>query len=328
VLSPDVRRRAALSPGAGWIGQWPARTVRPVEWLNYHHLLYFWMVVREGGIAAASRKLHVGRPSISMQIKSLEAFFGAPLFVRRGRNLELTETGKLVHGYAESIFQTGRELVDAVQGHPTGRPRILRVGIADVMAKLVAFQLLLPALDFDEEMALQCREDHPERLFADLAVHELDLVLSDIPLGPRTGVKAYNHLVGESTTTLFAAPALARRLTRRFPDSLTDAPFLMPSRDTAIRVSLDLWLEERDLRPVVVGEFADSALIKVFGQAGRGVFPAPTVVQQQVCDQYGVRPLGELKDVLDRYYAISPERKIKHPAVSCLVSSAKAELFG
>jgi LysR family transcriptional activator of nhaA len=183
-----------------------------MNWLNYNHLHYFWVVVREGGIAAASRRLHVGRPAISMQLKSLEEFIGSPLFTRRGRYLSLTETGKLVHGYAEEIFQSGNELVDAVRGRATGRPLKLRVGIADVMAKLVAFQLLEPALDGDEPIALDCREDDPKRLFAELAVQNLDLVLSDVPLAPGLDVRAYNHLVGESTTTLFAAPPLERRL--------------------------------------------------------------------------------------------------------------------
>ena len=299
-----------------------------MEWLNYHHLHYFWTVAREGGIAAASRKLHVGRPSISAQLKSLEAFIGAPLFERRGRYLDLTDTGRLVFDYADNIFQTGRELVDAVRGRPTGRPLTLRVGIADVMAKLVAFQLLQPALDFDEQVALDCREAEPSQLFADLALHELDLVLSDIPLGPGIDVKAYNHSMGESTITLFAAPALARRLRRGFPMSLTGEPFLMPASSSAIRRSLEMWLEENDLRPVVVGEFEDSALLKVFGQAGRGVFPSPTIVSDQVVKQYGVKALGELSEVRERFYAISPERKITHPAVTRIIEHAKANIFG
>ncbi len=298
-----------------------------MEWLNYHHLLYFWMTVREGSIAGASRKLLVGRPSVSMQLKSLETFIGAPLLVRHGPRLELTDTGKMVYGYAEDIFQTGKELLEAVRGRPTGRPVTFRVGVADVMAKLVAFQLLLPALDFDEQMSLECREDHPQRLFADLAVHELDLVLSDIPLAPGIDVKAYNHVVGQSTTTLFAAPALAKQLRRGFPKSLDQQPLLMPSRHTAIRRALEIWFDEQGLRPTVVAQFEDSALLKVFGQAGRGVFPAPTVVKDQVCKQYGVRALGELDSVRERFYAISPERKIKHPAVACIVESAKSGLF-
>jgi len=298
-----------------------------MEWLNYHHLLYFWTVVQEGGIAAASRKLQVGRPSISMQVKSLEAFVGAPLFTRRGRHLGLTETGKLVHAYAEDIFRTGRELVEAVRGRPTGRPMVLRVGIADVMAKLVAFRLLAPALDEKPPITLVCREEHPDRLFAELAVHELDLVLSDVPMSPGLDVRAYNHVVGESTTTLFAAPDLARRLRRRFPRSLDGEPFLMPSRATAIRRSLDHWLEEQEVRPRVVGEFEDSALIKVFGQAGHGVLPAPTVVRVEVERQYGVHAIGEIETLRERYYAISPERRIKHPAVARIVEHARRDLF-
>jgi LysR family transcriptional activator of nhaA len=298
-----------------------------MEWLNYHHLLYFWTVVEEGGIAAASRKLGVGRPSISAQVSSLEAFVRAPLFVRRGRHLTLTETGKLVHAYAGEIFRTGRELVEAVRGRPTGRPLVFRVGIADVMAKLVAFRLLRPALEGDEAVELECREEHPERLFAELAVHELDLVLSDIPLSPALDVRAYNHVVGESTTTLFATPSLARRLARHFPRSLDGQPFLMPSRATAIRRSLDHWLEEQEVRPRIVGEFEDSALLKVFGQAGHGVFPAPTIVQAEVERKYGVRPLGELEAVRERYYAISAERRIKHPAVARIVEHARRDLL-
>lgn len=298
-----------------------------MEWLNYHHLFYFWSVAREGGIAAASRTLHVGRPSISMQVKTLEEFFGEDLFVRRGRHLELTETGKVVYQYAEEIFRTGRELVDAIRGRPTGRPQLFRVGIADVMAKFVAFELLLPALDFEVNVELRCQEDHPTQLFAQLAVHELDLVLSDIPLAPVSGVKAYNHVMGESSTTLFAAPDLAKRLKRGFPDSLDGTPFLMPSKDTAIRHSLDLWFDHNAVRPVVVGEFSDSGLLKVFGQAGRGVFAAPTIVKKHIMDQYRVVAISELETVRDRFYAISPERRIRHPAVARIVESAKKGLF-
>ena len=298
-----------------------------MEWLNYHHLLYFWTVASEGSIAAASRKLGVGRPAISMQMKSLEEFIGSPLFSRRGKHLTLTETGELVLRYAEDIFHTGRELVDAVRGRPPGRPRRFRVGIADVMAKLVAFQLLLPAVDADENTVLECREDEPNRLFAELAVHELDLVLSDIPVAPGLDVRAYNHVMGESTTTLFAAPALARKLKSKFPHSLTGTPFLMPSKAAAIRHSLQQWLQEKELRPTVVGEFEDGALMKVFGQAGRGVFPAPTVVKDQICKNYNVRPLGELTEVRERFYAISPERKIRHPGVARIVESAKSGIF-
>jgi len=298
-----------------------------MEWLNYHHLLYFWTVAYEGGIAAASRKLGVGRPAISMQLKLLETFVGSPLFHRRGKHLTLTETGELVQRYADDIFRTGRELVDAVRGRPTGRPQRFRVGIADVMAKLVAFQLLLPAMEADENTVLECHEDEPNRLFAQLAVHDLDLVLSDIPVAPGLDVRAYNHVVGESTTTLFATPTLVRKLKNRFPASLDGIPFLMPSKAAAIRHSLEQWFEEQSLRPTVIGVFEDAALMKVFGQAGKGVFPGPTVVSDQICKNYNVRPLGHLPEVRERFYAISAERKIRHPGVARIVESAKSGIF-
>lgn len=299
-----------------------------MDWLNYHHLFYFWTVAREGGIAAASRKLHVGRPAISMQIKSLEAALGTPLFERRGRHLELTETGRMVNGYAEDIFQTGRELMDAVRGRPTGRPLRLRVGIVDVMAKTVASRLLLPALEFGEGVFLECREAPPNQLFAELAIHELDLVLSDTRLPAGLDVRAYSHVMGDSSSTLFAVPELAEGLRADFPASLDGAPFLMPAPTSVVHRSIEQWLDARELRPAFAGEFEDSALMKAFGQAGVGIFPAPTVVREAVESQYGVLAVGELHDVRERFYAISPERKIEHPAVAHLVEQARQDLFG
>ncbi|QDU68336.1 LysR family transcriptional regulator [Engelhardtia mirabilis] len=295
-----------------------------MEWLNYHHLLYFWTVARAGSIAAASQELHVGRPAISMQLKSLEAFFGTPLFLRRGRRLELTETGKLVEGYASEIFRTGRELVEVVRGSSLGRRQVVRVGIADVMAKLIAFALLDSAFSEDDDVHLVLSEDSPRRLFAALAVHELDLVLSDVALAPGLDVRARSHRVGSSTTTLFASPELAARLAPGFPGSLDGAPFLLPSRESAVRASLDRWFESERLRPRTVAEFDDSALMKVFGQAGRGAFPGPTAVAEQIVERYGVRALGVLPTVTERYWAISPERKIAHPAVARIVEGAAA----
>ncbi len=298
-----------------------------MDWLNYHHLHYFWVAVREGGIAAASRRLGVGRPAISAQIKSLEAAVGQPLFRRRGRRLELTETGKLVHRYAEDIFSTGRELMGAVRGLTPARSVPLRVGIADVMAKLVAFRLLEPAMDLEEPLVLEVREDQPMRLFAELAVHELDLVLSDVPLTAGLDVRAHSHEMGESTTSLFAAPELARDLKPGWPGSLEGVDFLMPSRSAAMRGGLELWLEASGLHPRVRAEFEDSALLQVFGQAGRGVFPAPTIVSAAVCSQYEVEVLAELETVRERFYAITPERKIEHPGVARIVDSARSGLF-
>ncbi|MEM7205749.1 MAG: LysR substrate-binding domain-containing protein [Planctomycetota bacterium] len=225
------------------------------------------------------------------------------------------------------IFETGRELLDAVRTRPTGSITTLRVGVADVMAKLVTFQLLLPATHADEPVRLVCREDHPRQLFAALAVHDLDLLLADVPLSPGLDVKACSHVLGESTASWFAAPQLAKTLRRGFPASLNGAPFLMPTRDTAMRGTLESWFDAHSIRPVVAGEFDDSALLKVFGQEGVGVFPAPTAVADRVCSQYRVRVLGELERTREVFYAISPERRVKHPAVTRIIEHAKARLF-
>jgi LysR family transcriptional activator of nhaA len=293
-----------------------------LDWLNYHHLLYFWTVVREGGFAAASRKLHVGRPSISMQVKSLEAALGQPLLERRGRHIEPTETGRLVLRYAEEIFLAGRELLEAVRGQQTDRPSPLRVGVADVLPKVVAFRLLEPALAEAGRFRLECREESPRALFAELAAHQLDLVLSDVPIAPGREVRAYNHLLGESSTTLFGTPELAERLRADFPASLDGAPLLMPGPSTAVRRDLELWFEAREVAPLVVAEFEDSALLKVFGRAGHGLFPAPTLVATEVAEQYGVEPLAELAEVRERFYAVTAERRVEHPALARILADA------
>lgn len=299
-----------------------------MEWLNFHHLHYFWVVVREGSIAAASRRLHVGRPSISAQLKALETAIGAPLFDRRGRVLELTETGKLVHGYADEIFRLGRELSGVLRDRPAGRPAVLRVGVADVVAKLVSFHVLETALEGDEPVVLRCREDEPNKLFAQLAVHELDLVLCDHPLPPSMDVRARAELLGESTVTIFAREPLAGQHGADFPAGLEGAPFLMPSRDSAVRREIETWLDDAGIAVEVVSEFDDSALMKVFGAAGHGLFPAPTVVRDHVESQYDVRAIGELEGVRDQVWAITPERRHEHPALGRIVEQAGAALFG
>lgn len=299
-----------------------------MEWLNYHHLQYFWTVAREGSIAAASRRLHVGRPAISMQIKSLEAFLGEPLFRRQGRRLELTEAGRIVQGYADEIFRGGRELVEAVRGGPAGRSQVLRVGVADAVPKLITFGLLDSALGDDPDLRLVVVQDAPRDLFAALAVHDLDLVLSDVPLTPGIDVRAHGVVVGESTVSLFAVESLAAELGDDLPGNLDGAPMLLPSRDSAVRGSLDRWFAERSLEPVTVAEFDDSALMKVFGQAGRGVFPAPTAVTADIAQRFGAHPLLELPDVAERFYAITPDRKLPNPVVERIIASAEEHLFG
>jgi len=300
---------------------------RSMEWLNYHHLRYFWAVAREGGVTRAAERLHISQPTVSAQIRELEQALGERLFARSGRTLALTDVGRTVFRYADEIFGLGRELLDTVKGRPTGRPARLSVGIANVVPKLIAYRLIEPALRLPEPVLLECVEDRPDRLLAELAVHALDVVLSDAPVGPLVNVRAYSHLLGECTVTVFGTAALAAAHTRRFPQSLDGAPFLLPTQNSALRRALDQWFEEQGIRPRVVGEFEDSALLKVFGQAGRGLFAAPTAILAEVRRQYGVRRVGEVAAVRERFYAISVERRLKHPAVLAISEAARQRLF-
>jgi LysR family transcriptional activator of nhaA len=299
-----------------------------MEWLNYHHLLYFWVVAKEGSIARATKELRLAQPTISGQIHRLEEVLEEKLFARRGRNLELTEIGRVVFRYAEEIFALGRELQDTLKGAPVGRPLTLLVGVADVVPKLIARRLLEPALKISEPVRLVCREDKPDRLLAELAVHELDIVLADAPVSPSLRVRAFNHLLGECDVVFLATPRLAAAHRRGFPRSLNGAPLLLPTENTALRRSLDQWFTTHGIRPRVVGEFEDSALLKEFGQTGLGIFPAPSVIVDEVRGQYRVRLVGRLEEVRERFYAISVERKLKHPAVVAISQEARERTFG
>jgi LysR family transcriptional regulator, transcriptional activator of nhaA len=294
-----------------------------VEWLNYHHLLYFWVVAREGSLAKASAELRLAQSTISGQIRALERSLGEQLFTKSGRRLALTEIGRTVYRYADEIFGLGRELQDTLKGRAPGRPLSLNVGVADVVPKLVARRLLEPALQLSTPVQLVCREDKPDRLLGELAVHGFDIVLSDAPAVPSVRVRTFDHLLGESGIELFATPALARLYRRRFPASLDGAPLLLPTENTSLRRSLDQWFAAHDLRPRVVGEFEDSALLQVFGQAGFGIFPAHTFIADEVRRQYQVQPVGLLERVRERFYAISVDRKLKHPAAIAISEAAR-----
>ncbi len=298
-----------------------------MDWLNYHHLLYFWTVVREGGVSKAAEKLRLSQPTISAQVKMLEGALGERLLDRQGRTLALTEVGHVVYRYADEIFTAGRELQETLKGRPSGRALQLTVGVANAVPKLIAYRLLRPALEGHEAVQITCREDHPDQLVAQLAVHALDVVISDTPAPPHVRVKVFNHLLGESGTTFFAAAPLARRIRRRFPRSLNDTPTLLPTINTALRRALEQWFEAEDLRPAVAGEFEDSALLKAFGESGRAVFPAPTAIEREVCRHYRVAVVGRTPSVRERYYAISAERRLKHPGVLAITATARAELF-
>ncbi|MCG8584935.1 MAG: transcriptional activator NhaR [Pirellulales bacterium] len=298
-----------------------------MDWLNYHHLLYFWVAAREGSISKACEHLQLAQPTVSSQIQKLEKALGEKLFERVGRNLKLTETGQLVFRYADEIFSLGRELTDAIKGRPTGKPLQLTVGAPEVIPKLIVHRLLEPALKLDEPVQIVCREGKLDSLIQELATHNLDMVLSDSAVGSLTHVRAFNHALGECSVSIFGVADTAKAYRRRFPSSLEGAPMLLPSGSTWLRRAMDKWFDDRDIRPHVAAEFDDSALMKVFGQSGLGLFPGPSAIEHEICRQYNVRVIGRLDEVREQYFAISVERKLKHPAVVAISEAARQELF-
>lgn len=297
-----------------------------MEWLNYHHLLYFRTVAREGSVTAAAARLRLSQPTLSGQIAKLEESLGEPLFERRGRGLVLTEVGRTVYRYADEIFTLGAELMDTVKGRSAGRFPRLEVGVVDAMPKLVVTALIEPAWRDSAGLRLHVREGSLDELLSRLASHELDVVLSDSPAAGGAALKVFNHLLGECGVSFFAAKAIRPR--GRFPAVLDGAPMLLPAPETTLRRSLDAWLDRNELHPVVVGEFQDSALLKAFGERAHGVFPAPTVMEADVIRRYGVDVIGRTEEVEERFYAISVERRIRHPAVAAIVNAARSELLG
>ena len=297
-----------------------------MEWLNYHHLLYFWTVARLGGVARASEELRLTQATVSAQLKSLEASLGEKLFRKSGRHLALTDTGKLVFRYADEIFSLGQEMLGTLKGRPEGRLARVTVGVADVMPKLVAYQLIEPVLKLEDSYRIVCREGTNEELLPALAVHDLDVVLTDAPIEPGLNVKAFHHLLGECDVLLFANAKPASMYRRGFPRSLDGAPFLLPTRNTILRRSLDQWFDQRDIQPKIVAEFEDNALLMVFGQRGAGIFAAPSVIRHEVEKKYDVKVIGEVSRVRERFYAVSLDRKLKHPAVLAISEAARARL--
>lgn len=297
-----------------------------MKWLNYNHLFYFWVVAREGGVVRASEELMVSQPTISSQLKELEAALGHKLFDRAGRGRVLSEAGRVAFNYANEMFSLGQELVNALEHQPAGRPLKLAVGVLDVIPKAVVRRLLEPALKLPQPVRLICREDKADRLLADLAARRTDVVLSDSPIGTAVQLQGFNHLLGESGVSFFATDELAGRYRRGFPKSLNGAPLLLPTDHTQVRRSLNLWFDSKRIHPVVAGEFDDSALMFWFGRSGAGVFPAPTLIAADVQRELGVRLVGRAEDVRERFYAISMEEKLKHPAVVAICEVARREL--
>lgn len=290
--------------------------------INFHHLHLFRAVARAGTLARAAAELQLTEPTVSTQIKALELQLGTPLFTRTSRRLQLTDAGQTALRYADDIFSLSDELLRAMTGDGGDRPRRLAVGIADVVPKMIAYELLEPALHTAEGVTLSCTDDTPERLIAALSVHALDVVITDAPVTPGASVRAFSHLLVESGTSIFGTTALALQYRDDFPRSLDGAPFLLPGSTSMLRRGLDTWFQQQGLRPLVRGEFADSALMKVFGQSGFGVFAAPTALEDEVQRQYGVTLLGRVPALRQQFYAISAERRREHPGVTAITRAA------
>jgi LysR family transcriptional activator of nhaA len=294
---------------------------------NYNHLLYFWAVVHEGGIAQAAEALHVTPQTISGQLRLLAEEFGGQLFEKKGRRLTPTDLGRVVYEYADEIFSRGQELASVMRGASPLERRNVTIGITDVVPRLVAWRVLAPLMLRDQPYRVTCRAGTLEALVAELATHRLDLVLSTSALPSDAGIRAFNHLLGESDISFFAAPRLARRLSREFPESLHLAPMLLPTPRSANRRVLDAWFAQAGITPTVVGEFDDSALVKTVGQGGVGVFTAPAAIEDEVTRQFQVRVIGRTGGMRARFYAISTERRIKHPAVVEITERARTDVF-
>ncbi len=294
--------------------------------LNYHHLGYFWAMARAGSVAEAAKRLHIGQATVSGQIKVLERTLGKKLLQRRGNRLEMTAAGKSVFRYANEIFSIGNDLLEHISGVSTTRATPFHVGVADAVPKLIAERLLAPVLRLPAPVRLVCVEDRPERLMAGLAAHELDLILTDHQIPPGGGARAYHHLLGECGVTWCATPSLAAKHRRRFPRGLQDAPMLMPIEGATLRRSLEQWFRQHRIVPRIVGEFADSALLKSFGHHGHGIFPVPSAIEDEVLTQYRCVVVGRTEQVRERYYAISVERRLTHPAMVAIAASARGTM--
>jgi LysR family transcriptional activator of nhaA len=298
-----------------------------MDWLNYHHLYYFWRVARAGTISAACRELLLTPPTISAQLQELERALGEPLFSRVGRKLSLTEAGRVAYGYADEIFSLGREFIDVMKGKAANTAVEVGIGVNDVLPKPIVYRLIEPIFQIPEPVRLKCVQGTPMQLLPPLSVHELDVVLSDAPPGPDIRVRAFSHLLGECGIGLFASPKLARKLRKGFPRSLDGAPALMPVTGSALRIALDTWFESIHVRPRLVGHFEDIALLSTCGQHGLGFFAGYSAVEKDMIRVYGVEKIGELENYQGQFYAISVERRLTHPAVVAITKSARSTLF-
>ena len=295
--------------------------------INLKHLRYFWAVASHGSITKASQALHLTPQTISGQLRDLEESIGEKLFGREGRNLVLTETGRMVFSYADEMFQLGIELQDVLDGQTFGIKITVKFGVAMIVPKLLAYRVLEPVLQMNESTNLICHEAPLVDLLADMSIHKLDAVLSDCPINPSLNIRAYNHPLGGSGITFFSVPEHAKKLKKNFPRNLHDFPFLMPSKSSSLRMNLENWFDQHAIKPRVVAEFEDRALMKAFGERGTGVFTSPQTMEDDVLEKYGVRVIGRTDEVQENFYLISPERRIRNPAVTAITEAARANLF-
>ncbi|HVS70199.1 MAG TPA: transcriptional activator NhaR [Phycisphaerae bacterium] len=293
-----------------------------MKWLNYNHLYYFWMVAREGSVMRAAEELMVSQPTVSIQLKELERALGHRLFDRHGRQLRLTDAGKVAFNYANEMFQLGRELVNALDDQPAKRPLKLTVGIVDIIPKTMVRHLLEPALKMQPAIRLICREDKADRLLMDLAGRRVDVVLSDAPIGTGVHLRGFNHLLVECGISFLAVPTLAQRHRRNFPKSLNGAPMLLPSDHTMVRQSLNAWFDAQRIHPVVMGEFDDTALMASMAEDGLGIVPFPSIVARDKQRETTLRLVGKTDEARERFYAVSLTEKQNHPAVAAICAAA------
>ncbi|MBJ7556628.1 transcriptional activator NhaR [Marinomonas spartinae] len=291
--------------------------------INFKHLHYFWVVAKQGGIAKASEKLHITPQTISGQIQLLEDQFDKALFVKVGRNLKLTDTGRMVLSYADEIFSLGSELEQSVRTASTDRTQLLRVGIADSIPKSIAYRLLAPAMTLEDPVRLVCKENSLEDLLGALALHKLDLIIADGQIPTQLGVRGFNHFLGECGTSFMASPTLVDTFQTTFPECLAGAPFLIPSDQSLIQIQLLQWLEKHNIHPKITGEFDDRALMKTFGQAGVGVFIVPSAIAEEVAEQFKVEIIGNTEEIREQFYAISTDQRLSNPAFIAINDAAK-----
>jgi LysR family transcriptional activator of nhaA len=297
-----------------------------VDWLNYHHLFYFNVIVQEGGLAKAAARLRLSHSTLSTQLRALESFLGAELFERRGRRLVLTPLGAEVADYAAEIFRMGTELVDVTRGRAAGRRSPLRVGVVDAMPKTLTYRLLEPALQAERSGPVHVRQDELGRLLEEIATNKLHLVLSDTPPPQGLPVRVHAHLLGQTDVLLYGTPELAARYRKGFPHSLNDAPLLLPGGAASLRRGIERWLTDRGIRVRMEGQIDDAGLLRVFGAAGRGLFPVRSALRTEVEEAHGAVFVGKLEGLHERYYAVSTERRVRHPGVIALIDRARSKL--